>query len=118
MRRFTASTVLLGLLLGGLPMPLKAQAPDAAQALSAIRATLVNLGTGAEIDSISVVESYALAEWSAYGSVGQAVLEQVGDDWVIIASSQGIYDLDTLTQEGIPSDTATQLINRLNTLRR
>ncbi|HAG79993.1 MAG TPA: hypothetical protein DCL61_02220 [Cyanobacteria bacterium UBA12227] len=64
-----------------------------------------------EVTKITLVESYALANWQWGNGRGETVLINQNEQWRVIVGSSGVLTPSTLVQYGIPRDLARKLIN-------
>ncbi|HBL13617.1 MAG TPA: hypothetical protein DD379_19915 [Cyanobacteria bacterium UBA11162] len=64
-----------------------------------------------EVTKITLVDSYALANWQWGDSRGETVLINQNEQWQVIVGSSGVLTPSTLVQYGIPRDLARKLIN-------
>ncbi|MEY3885632.1 MAG: hypothetical protein RIS87_1407 [Pseudomonadota bacterium] len=63
---------------------------------------------------IAVVDDYALADWVQGQRGGRALLQRVKGKWTIMAcGADGLKNLQTLTEAGIPAATANNIITEL-----
>lgn len=63
-----------------------------------------------DIDSVRIVENYAIATWLWGDSGGQALLMNTSNQWEVITSSGGVLaEVHTLESYGVPTDIAIQL---------
>jgi hypothetical protein len=58
---------------------------------------------------------YAIATWQWGEAGGQSILVQQGPQWKVIGSGGGGVNLETLTEKGIPTAIAKQLIQKEQT---
>lgn len=70
---------------------------------------LSNTAPTPSVTNISSSSGYALATWNLGDMGGQALLEQSGSDWVVIASGGGAMDASTLEGYGVPAGVAAEL---------
>lgn len=64
-----------------------------------------------EVTKITLVDSYALANWQWGDGNGETVLINQNEQWQVIVGSSGVLTPSTLVQYGIPRDLARKLIN-------
>ncbi len=68
-----------------------------------------------ETSPIAVVDDYAVADWVQGQRGGRALLQRIKGKWAIMAcGADGLKDLKTLSDSGIPKPTANNIIAKLN----
>lgn len=63
-----------------------------------------------QVKRITVVDDYAMADWSQGEAGGAAVLAKKKGNWVFLAPGGGVYNASELQQMGIPENTAKKLL--------
>jgi len=67
-----------------------------------------------ETAPIAVVDDYAVADWTQGERGGRALLHRSNDKWTIMAcGADGLKEIKTLTEAGIPDQTAKSLVTKL-----
>ncbi|MEQ1767038.1 MAG: copper uptake system-associated protein [Methylotenera sp.] len=69
-----------------------------------------------ETSPIAVIDDYAVADWIQGERGGRALLHRSNGKWIIMAcGADGLKEVKTLTEAGIPDQTAKSLVTQLTT---
>lgn len=69
-----------------------------------------------ETSPIAVIDDFAVADWIQGERGGRALLRRSNGKWVIMAcGADGLKEVKTLTEAGIPDKTAKDLVSNLTT---
>jgi len=67
-----------------------------------------------ETSPIVIVDEYAVADWVQGERGGRALLQRIKGKWAIMAcGANGLKDVKTLTEAGIPRPTAESIVSKL-----
>jgi hypothetical protein len=67
-----------------------------------------------ETSPIAVIDDYAVADWTQGERGGRALLHRSNGKWIIMAcGADGLKEVKTLTEAGIPDKTAKSLVTQL-----
>ncbi|NOT15226.1 MAG: copper uptake system-associated protein [Methylotenera sp.] len=67
-----------------------------------------------ETTPIAVIDDYAVADWTQGQRGGRALLHRSNGKWIIMAcGADGLKEVKTLTEAGIPDQTAKSLVTQL-----
>ncbi len=93
----------------------KAKEPTSHQEIQTLISTIYDKpNIKVETSPIAVVDDYAVADWVQGQRGGRALLQRIKGKWTIMAcGADGLKNLKTLTEAGIPAPTANNIIAKL-----